>query len=691
MVKSEKAPFGEIYRANNNQNGKVYIGQTGVSRWGENEKPMEERWKEEVREAYSKQRRGVDLRYIENAIIKYGEENFDLKKEAIAYSQEELDKKETNYINKYDSMNPAKGYNLKEGGRGGRLSEMAKEKLSKIGKEKWQKDLEYQRKQINERQERAKNSEWLKKMAEVNQKIARNQETLDKMSKVISKKWQDQKYQESVSKGVTGKWQEEKYRERQFKSRVDGKREIPDKRKFLNDIREMQKKDLNKKHDMNGKCINKRIEEMLGHRGVKNFSQAKEYLKEKNLDDVVKEINNKLDNQSQKFEGKKEISNKREFLKDIQNMQKKEIDHKYNMNGSTVNNRIREMLGEHGVKNYTEAKKYLEDKNLDEVVKEINEKEKNQSQKFEGTTTISNKREFLKDIQELQKNEIDMKYRMDAKTVNNKIREMLGEHGVKNYTEAKNYLKNKNIDEVLKDIEVRNAEKQADTQTSESKSEDSEKEGKKEKATEEEKKESSEVTSEKPSEAEKEGKKEESTEEEKKEPSEVTSEKPSEWEKEGKKEELSEEQIEEPQDTNVEKTSEKPEENFNKSLKNLSEIQSDVSSEKYSHPLPQHGGRVLLGSQGDNVKAVIKKHCETINKSLTDTDSHKNLDYKGIDEISDDRNDDLNEFTENSHETGNDFDGIDEDSSENNNDYDNIDEDYHNGGAEGGGEGGGEA
>ena len=641
MVKSEQAPFGEIYRATNIQNGKIYLGQTVVSRWGEDKNPIEERWKEEVREAYAKQRRGDYRRYIENAIIKHGAENFELKKEDIAYSQEELDKKETDYIKQYDSMNPDKGYNLKEGGRGGRLSEMAKENLSKIGLEKWQKDLEYQKKQINERQERAKDSEWLKKMAEVNQEIARNQETLEKMSKVISKKWQDQKYQESVSKGVTEKWQEEKYRERQFKSRVDGKRKITDKREFLKDIREMQKKDLNKKHDMDGKCINKRIEEMLGHKGVKNFSQAKKYLENKNLNEVAKEINEKLSNQSQEYEGKKEISNKKEFLEDIQNMQSKEIAQKYDMHRSTISKRIQEMLGAHGVKNYTEAKKYLEDKNLDEVAKEINERLNNQSQKFEGKTEIQDKREFLEDIQKMQKNEMDYKYGMDAKTINKKIEELFGEHGVKNYTEAKEFLKDKNIDEVSKDIDQRNAEKYYENQTTETKTKDSEQE---------------------------------------------PIQKPSEGEKEGKKEESSEEQIEEPQNTNVEKTSEKPEENFNKSLKNLSEIQSDVYSEKYSHPVPQQGGQVLLGSQGDNVKAVIKKHCETINKSLTDTGSHKNLDYEGIDKISDDRYNDLNDFSEYSHETGNNFDGIDENSSENNRDYDNIDEDYHNDGAEGGGE-----
>ena len=193
MVKSEETPYGYIYRTTNIQNGKNYIGQTVASRWKENKIPIEERWKEEVKEGYSKLKRGQHLRYIEYAVIKHGPENFDLKMEDVAINQEELDKKEIDYINKYDTMDPKKGYNLKEGGRGGRLSEKAKDYLSKVGTEKWQMDLEYKQKQITERQERAKNLEWVQKMTEVNQEIARNPETREKMSNSISEKWKDKK------------------------------------------------------------------------------------------------------------------------------------------------------------------------------------------------------------------------------------------------------------------------------------------------------------------------------------------------------------------------------------------------------------------------------------------------------------------------------------------------------------------
>ena len=72
MKKDKKKPHGHTYRANNMVNDKNYIGQTVDSRWPEGKNPIEERWKEEVGEAYRKGARGENLRYIENAIIKYG-------------------------------------------------------------------------------------------------------------------------------------------------------------------------------------------------------------------------------------------------------------------------------------------------------------------------------------------------------------------------------------------------------------------------------------------------------------------------------------------------------------------------------------------------------------------------------------------------------------------------------------------
>jgi hypothetical protein len=92
MVKDEEKPYGYIYIATNCQTGKNYIGQTVTSRW-----------KEEAGDAYRRERRGKKLRSVENAIIKYGPENFDLKEQDVAFSQEELDDKEIYYIEEFDS------------------------------------------------------------------------------------------------------------------------------------------------------------------------------------------------------------------------------------------------------------------------------------------------------------------------------------------------------------------------------------------------------------------------------------------------------------------------------------------------------------------------------------------------------------------------------------------------------------
>ena len=57
-------------------------------------------------------------------------------------------------------------------------------------------------------------------------------------------------------------------------------------------------------------------------------------------------------------------------------MQKKDICTKYNMSSPTINERIKEMLNEQGIKNYSDAREHLRDKNIDDVVKEIEEKAK---------------------------------------------------------------------------------------------------------------------------------------------------------------------------------------------------------------------------------------------------------------------------------------------------------------------------
>ena len=69
---------------------------------------------------------------------------------------------------------------------------------------------------------------------------------------------------------------------------------------------------------------------------------------------------------------KKKIIDKKQFLNDILNKKKKEIISIYKMGGATINRRINELLGRYGIKNYGEAKKFLKNKNITEILNEIN-------------------------------------------------------------------------------------------------------------------------------------------------------------------------------------------------------------------------------------------------------------------------------------------------------------------------------
>ena len=59
--------------------------------------------------------------YFYSAIQKYGWENFDQYLLETGLSDEEAYEREIYYIEKYDTTNPEKGYNLSNGGQGGKV------------------------------------------------------------------------------------------------------------------------------------------------------------------------------------------------------------------------------------------------------------------------------------------------------------------------------------------------------------------------------------------------------------------------------------------------------------------------------------------------------------------------------------------------------------------------------------------
>lgn len=122
-VPATKDKTVKIYLLTNKINGKVYVGQTWLS------------FKKRIR------REGQGYKnsfYLYAAIQKHGVSNFEYTVLAETIDQDEANKLENDFIIKYDSRNLEKGYNLKEGGWGGRHSEETKAKISESlsGKER---------------------------------------------------------------------------------------------------------------------------------------------------------------------------------------------------------------------------------------------------------------------------------------------------------------------------------------------------------------------------------------------------------------------------------------------------------------------------------------------------------------------------------------------------------------------------
>ena len=111
-----------LYTITNQQNGKVYVGQS-IDEKG--------RWKQHKYFAKNPEKSG---QYIHRAMAKHGIEHFSFEVIALCVSQADADYTEDQLINQYDSRNKEKGYNLKSGGSTGLMSEESKAKI----REWWQ-------------------------------------------------------------------------------------------------------------------------------------------------------------------------------------------------------------------------------------------------------------------------------------------------------------------------------------------------------------------------------------------------------------------------------------------------------------------------------------------------------------------------------------------------------------------------
>jgi hypothetical protein len=110
-------------------------------------------------------------------------------------------------------------------------------------------------------------------------------------------------------------------------------------------------------------------------------SEARKYLQNKDLKDVILDIEKNRENTfNEKAERRKKLGNTERFLKDIKEMKKKDIDYKYGMSRKATTRRIRRMLGHRGVKNYTQARDYLKDKKLKDVLRDIDGQRESESE-----------------------------------------------------------------------------------------------------------------------------------------------------------------------------------------------------------------------------------------------------------------------------------------------------------------------
>jgi group I intron endonuclease len=109
-----------IYKITNTINGKLYIGQTVNT--------LHHRWKQHCRSS--------GCRYLSSSIKKHGKENFTIEEIDRADNIEELNKRESYWIEFYNSTNSKFGYNLESGGRNKLLAEETKLLISKANKGK---------------------------------------------------------------------------------------------------------------------------------------------------------------------------------------------------------------------------------------------------------------------------------------------------------------------------------------------------------------------------------------------------------------------------------------------------------------------------------------------------------------------------------------------------------------------------
>lgn len=122
-----------IYKITNLINKKTYIGLTISS--------IERRW-------YMHNQPSSQCKRLRNSLQKHGKENFTIEEIYVCFDEEHANEMEDYFIKLYNSMVPC-GYNLREGGRYGRVSEESKEANRQSQYNRWSDPKERKRQSIN--------------------------------------------------------------------------------------------------------------------------------------------------------------------------------------------------------------------------------------------------------------------------------------------------------------------------------------------------------------------------------------------------------------------------------------------------------------------------------------------------------------------------------------------------------------
>ena len=122
MKKQDQKHYGVVYCVTNKSNNKKYIGQTT--------RPFNHRIYQHKRSAKYGGERGK-CTALRNALMKYGEDNFNWDIIAYGANQQDLNDLEVKYIQEFRTCERDYGYNLRYGGKGGKYSQEARENFSR--------------------------------------------------------------------------------------------------------------------------------------------------------------------------------------------------------------------------------------------------------------------------------------------------------------------------------------------------------------------------------------------------------------------------------------------------------------------------------------------------------------------------------------------------------------------------------